>query len=124
MTGSLFSILWLILIASSLLSPLLDKRRTESARVKLLNTLSRKRGSRVISMIHRMEAFSFLGIPISRHIDIEDLERFMLDKVGLWVNQGYSFGSGGDGFIRMNIGCPRSILEKALTRLHSAVDNL
>ena len=57
-------------------------------------------------------------------MDNEDLERFMLDKVGLWVNQGYSFGSGGDGFIRMNIGCPRSILEKALTRLHSAVDNL
>ncbi len=77
MTGSLFSILWLILIASSLLSPLLDKRRTESARVKLLNTLSRKRGSRVISMIHRMEAFSFLGIPISRHIDIEDSEQVL-----------------------------------------------
>ena len=51
-------------------------------------------------------------------MDNEDLERFMLDKVGLWVNQGYSFGSGGDGFIRMNIGCPRSILEKALMRLH------
>ncbi len=77
MTGSLFSILWLILIASSLLSPLLDKRRTESARVRLLNTLSQKRGSRVISMIHRMEAFSFLGIPISRHIDIEDSEQVL-----------------------------------------------
>jgi cystathionine beta-lyase len=57
-------------------------------------------------------------------MDNEDLERFMLDKAELWVNQGYSFGSGGDGFIRMNIGCPRSILEKALMRLHSAVDNL
>jgi ClpP class serine protease len=77
MTGSLFSILWLILIASSLLSPMLDKRRTESARVRLLNDLSRKRGSRVISMIHRMEAFSFLGIPISRHIDIEDSEQVL-----------------------------------------------
>jgi cystathionine beta-lyase len=57
-------------------------------------------------------------------MDNEGLERFMLDKARLWVNQGYSFGSGGDGFIRMNIGCPRSILEKALMRLHGAIYNL
>ncbi|NLS45342.1 MAG: hypothetical protein GX969_06360 [Firmicutes bacterium] len=77
MTGSLFSILWLVLIAASLLSPLLGRRRTEFARLKLLNSMSRKRGSRVISMIHRMEAISFLGIPISRHIDIEDSEQVL-----------------------------------------------
>ena len=75
--SSLFSILWLILIASSFLSPLFEKRRIELARVKLLNTMSRKRGSRVISMIHRMEAISILGIPISRHIDIEDSEHIL-----------------------------------------------
>jgi cystathionine beta-lyase len=57
-------------------------------------------------------------------MDNEGLERFMLDEARLWFNQGYSFGSGGDGFVRMNIGCPRSILEKALVRLHSAIDNL
>ncbi|NLB72546.1 MAG: hypothetical protein GX795_00730 [Firmicutes bacterium] len=77
MTGSFFSIVWMIIIVSSLLSPMLDKRKRELARVKLLNSLSRKRGSRVISMIHRMEAFSFLGIPISRHIDIEDSEQIL-----------------------------------------------
>ena len=75
--SSLFSILWLILIASSFLSPLFEKRRIELARVKLLNTMSRKRGSRVISMIHRIEAISILGIPISRHIDIEDSEHIL-----------------------------------------------
>ena len=77
MTGSIFNLLWLVLIVSSLLSPLLDRRRTELARVRLLNALSRKRGSRVIAMIHRMEAISFLGIPISRHIDIEDSEQIL-----------------------------------------------
>jgi ClpP class serine protease len=73
----LFSILWMIIIVSSLLSPLLGRRKTELARVRLLNSLSRKRGSRVISMIHRMEAINFLGIPISRHIDIEDSEQIL-----------------------------------------------
>ena len=57
-------------------------------------------------------------------MDNEALEKFMLDKAGLWVNQGYSFGNGGDGFVRMNIGCPRSILEKALRRLDTAVSSL
>lgn len=33
-----------------------------------------KRHSRVISMIHRQETMSFLGIPIARYIDIEDSE--------------------------------------------------
>jgi hypothetical protein len=57
-------------------------------------------------------------------LDAEGLERFMLDKAGLWVNQGYTFGSGGEGFVRMNLGCPRSILEKGLARLHKAVNDL
>ncbi len=57
-------------------------------------------------------------------MDNEALDRFMLDKAMLWVNQGYLFGSGGEGFVRMNIGCPRSILEKALGRLEEAVKNL
>lgn len=57
-------------------------------------------------------------------MDNEGLEQFMFDKARLWVNQGYSFGSGGEGFVRMNIGCRRSILEEALTRLRSAVEDL
>jgi cystathionine beta-lyase len=57
-------------------------------------------------------------------MDNDGLEKFMLEKAGIWVNQGYSFGSGGDGFIRMNIGCPRPILEKALGRLNAAVNSL
>jgi len=77
MVGSFFSVLWMIIIVSSLLSPLFSRRKTELGRIRLLNSLSRKRGSRVISMIHRMEAFSFLGIPLSRHIDIEDSEQVL-----------------------------------------------
>ena len=57
-------------------------------------------------------------------MDNDSLEGFMLEKAGLWVNQGYSFGSGGEGFVRMNIGCPRSTLEKALRRLDTAISSL
>lgn len=57
-------------------------------------------------------------------MDNEALEQFMLDKAGLWFNQGYSFGDGGDGFVRMNIGCPQATLEEALGRLETAVNSL
>lgn len=77
MTGSILNILWLFILMSSILSPLFGRRRIELARLRLLNSFSRKRGSRVIAMIHRMEAISFLGIPISRHIDIEDSEQVL-----------------------------------------------
>ncbi len=72
-----FSVFWIVVLVWSLLSPLFGRRRVELARLHLLNSLSRKRGSRVIAMIHRMEAISFLGIPISRHIDIEDSEQVL-----------------------------------------------
>lgn len=39
-------------------------------------------------------------------------------KVGL--NNGARFGKGGDGFMRINIGCPFSVLKEALVRLKNA----
>ena len=36
------------------------------------------------------------------------------------VNDGGRFGTGGDGWLRINIGCPRKILEVALKRLGKA----
>ena len=40
---------------------------------------------------------------------------------GLFLNDGTMFGPEGNGFVRMNVGCPRSILAEALTRLQNAV---
>ena len=57
-------------------------------------------------------------------MDNESLEKFMLDDVGLWVNQGYSFGLGGEGFVRMNIGCRRALIEEALIRLQRAAQEI
>lgn len=47
----------------------------------------------------------------------EDLERFWLEEAGLALDAGRWFGKGGSGFMRMNIGCARSLLEKGLGQL-------
>jgi len=38
------------------------------------------------------------------------------------VNEGASYGKGGEGFVRLNFGCPRSMLQEALERMKKAVD--
>jgi cystathionine beta-lyase len=40
-----------------------------------------------------------------------------LIKAGVGLNRGVQFGRQGKGFMRLNIGCPRSILEEALERM-------
>jgi cystathionine beta-lyase len=54
-------------------------------------------------------------------MDDEELKDFMLKKAKLWLDEGTMFGSGGSMFMRINIGCPRSILKQALERLEKAV---
>lgn len=50
-----------------------------------------------------------------------ELEELIVDKAGLWLDDGYIFGAGGSGFERINIACPRATLKVALDRLKSAV---
>jgi cystathionine beta-lyase len=52
------------------------------------------------------------------------LRDFMRDKAKVGLDDGFLFGAGGSGFQRMNIACPRSILEEALGRLEKAVNEL
>jgi len=54
-------------------------------------------------------------------LDKEELAAFMEQKAGLGLSQGYIFGEGGEGFVRMNLGCPRSVVEEALKRIEGAV---
>ena len=48
------------------------------------------------------------------------LDDLIVNKAGLWLDAGTMFGIGGSGFQRINIACPRSILEKALHLLEQA----
>ncbi|OGB95423.1 MAG: cystathionine beta-lyase [candidate division NC10 bacterium RBG_16_65_8] len=52
------------------------------------------------------------------------LEQLLLSKGRLVLNQGYTFGPGGEGFVRLNLGCPRRMLEDGLTQLARAVRSL
>jgi cystathionine beta-lyase len=57
-------------------------------------------------------------------LEHKELEKFMRGKAKLALDEGYIFGKGGEGFERINIACPRSILEKALNRISEAFNNL
>ena len=54
----------------------------------------------------------------------KSLMYFMKRKAGLYLNDGSMFGPEGEGFVRLNVGCPRSVLEKALPQLREAVDSI
>jgi len=49
--------------------------------------------------------------------------RFFLDKAHVAMNDGAAFGKGGEGFVRLNFGCPRSMLDEALARMKHALLN-
>lgn len=52
----------------------------------------------------------------------QELVELFRDKAGLALNDGSMFGPGGEGHMRLNVGCPRSVLEKAMNALKKAVD--
>jgi cystathionine beta-lyase len=51
----------------------------------------------------------------------DQLEDLMLNQAGLFLDEGYIFGEEGAGFERINVACPRYILEDALHRLVEAI---
>jgi cystathionine beta-lyase len=53
-----------------------------------------------------------------------ELKKFMLEEAGVYLDEGFIFGPEGEGFERINIACPRPILEQALDRIRRAVQNL
>jgi cystathionine beta-lyase len=54
-------------------------------------------------------------------MDAMTLRSFMREKARVGLDDGFLFGNGGAGFERMNIACPRSVLEEVLKRIESAV---
>lgn len=47
-----------------------------------------------------------------------------IDKAHLALNDGEMFGPGGEGFMRLNVGCPRKRLEQAMMQLKEGVKKL
>lgn len=50
-----------------------------------------------------------------------ELEDLIVNKANLWLSSGTTFGSEGKGFQRINIGCPKATLEKAMLQLEKAI---
>lgn len=54
----------------------------------------------------------------------KQLDDLIVHRAGLWLDAGTMFGAGGEGFQRINIACPRSLLERAFTQLEKAIIEL
>lgn len=59
--------------------------------------------------------FRELGLPEN------ELEDLIVNKANLWLDSGAIFGKVGEGFERINIACPKSLLEEALNNLKTAI---
>jgi cystathionine beta-lyase len=51
----------------------------------------------------------------------KELQSFFIDKAGVGMNEGSTFGPGGEGFMRMNVATTRSRVEKAMQQIEQAV---
>lgn len=58
-----------------------------------------------------------------RSLDLseKELQKLIVQKAGLWLDNGAMFGETGRGFQRLNAACPRKILKEAFTKLEAAL---
>lgn len=69
-------IIWIVFLLMAIL-PALKQQRLEIMRLRLIRKIEVRRQSRLITLIHRQELLSLLGIPLSRYINIEDSEAIL-----------------------------------------------
>jgi cystathionine beta-lyase len=55
-------------------------------------------------------------------LEHDELTEFFIHDAKVGLNDGATFGPGGEGFMRLNVACPRSILQEGLDRIERAVD--
>lgn len=57
-------------------------------------------------------------------LDQAQREALLMGEAKVWLNEGSMFGPEGEGFQRINIACPRTLLARALERIKTAVEAL
>ncbi len=72
-----YGVFWLLIFLYLIFMPQMRHQMLVSGRRKLMEKIAEKRGSNVITMIHRQESIGFLGIPVYRFIDIDDSEKVL-----------------------------------------------
>ncbi|ADV45240.1 MalY/PatB family protein [Bacteroides helcogenes] len=55
------------------------------------------------------------------HLSHDELQHLFVEEARLALNDGEMFGQGGEGFMRLNVGSPRSVLRQAMEQLAEAV---
>lgn len=70
---SLIDLFWIFIIFA-MFQPWLAQQWMQSARVRRISALEKKRGTRVITLVHHQETMRMLGFPLVRYIDIHDSE--------------------------------------------------
>ncbi len=58
------------------------------------------------------------------NIPDEEIDEILFKKAKVWLDNGPQFGTGGKGFQRINLACPRSTLKEALARLETAFGSI
>jgi cystathionine beta-lyase len=53
-----------------------------------------------------------------------ELNSFFIEKAGLGLNEGSTFGKGGEGFMRMNVACRRQTVVEAMERILKGINKL
>ncbi|MCM1507708.1 MAG: pyridoxal phosphate-dependent aminotransferase [Ruminococcus flavefaciens] len=54
-------------------------------------------------------------------LSADEIDNVIIHKAGLWLDSGKIFGECGEGFQRINVACPRSILKEALDRIRDVL---
>jgi cystathionine beta-lyase len=75
--------------------------------------------------VMKPEATYLIWLDFSEYgMNDSELFKFTINEAKVGLNNGAKFGTGGEGWLRINIGCPRKILEEALQRLEKAFSKL
>ncbi len=74
---AIFSNIWVIFLLFSLVYPKFQQNVIIKARANALASLGKKRGTNVVTLIHRQETLSLFGLPLARYIDIDDSEELL-----------------------------------------------
>ena len=67
------------------------------------------------------EATYLLWLDIRKIGKSDDVAAFLREKTGLFLTSGSVYGGNGEGFLRMNVACPRATLEDGLKRLEEGI---
>ena len=88
-----------------------------------IDLVARFLAERVPAIRPMLPEASFLVFLDCRGLGMEgdDLQRFFIERVKVGMNDGRMFGPGGEGFLRLNVACPRSTVEEALRRMEAAI---